>query len=317
MQERKKISFLVPCYNEEENVVPLSEAIIAEVSKLEKYDYELIFIDNCSQDKTREKLEELCAGNKNIKAIFNARNFGQFNSPYYGYMQTSGDFMITMCCDFQDPPELIPQLVEKWEQGAKIVCAVKKTSKENRFIRGLRTIYYKLIKKMSEVEQIEHFTGFGLYDKSFIDVLRTLDDPAPFIRGIVAELGYAKVELPYEQAKRRAGKTSNNFSRLYDAAMLSFTTYTKSPIRMFMFLGMFIGFLSVVGLVASSILFGLGNYRWELGIILSAVGLFSSIGYVGISVLGEYVLNVRTKVTHRPLVIEERRINFDVSDKND
>lgn len=311
MKKRQTISFLVPCYNEEENVVPLSEAIINEVNKLEKYDYELIFIDNCSTDSTRKKLEQLCNGNKNIKAIFNARNFGQFNSPFYGYLQTSGDCMITMCCDFQDPPEVIPQLVKKWEEGAKIVCAVKTKSKENRFIRGLRTIYYKLIKKMSEVEQIEHFTGFGLYDGSFIEVLRNLDDPAPFIRGIVAELGYQRVEIPYEQAKRKAGKSSNNFSRLYDAAMLSFTTYTKSPIRFFMFFGLFVMALSFAGVVTFGILYGLVSGSFWLGIVLSAIGLFSSLTYVGISVIGEYLLNVKTKVTHRPLVIEERRLNFD------
>lgn len=311
MEKIKKISFLVPCYNEEENVIPLTEAIIEQVEKLQKYDYELIFIDNCSQDSTREKLVSLCEKNKKIKAIFNARNFGQFNSPFYGYKQTNGNCMITLCCDFQDPPELIPTLVKKWEEGAKIVCAVKKTSKENRLIRGLRTIYYKLIKKMSEVEQIEHFTGFGLYDKSFVDVIKSLDDPAPFIRGIVAELGYQKVEVPYEQAKRRAGKTSNNFNRLYDAAMLSFTTYTKSPVRFFMFFGVFVALASIVGLVLSIVLSALGYGGWNLGIILSCIGVFSSIAYIGISVIGEYLLNVKTKVTHRPLVIEEKRINFD------
>lgn len=309
--ERKKISVLVPCYNEEENVIPISQAIIEQIEKLEKYDYELIFIDNCSQDTTREKLEALCGENKKIKAIFNARNFGQFNSPFYGYKQTNGDCMITLCCDFQDPPEVIPRLVEEWEKGAKIVCAVKKTSKENRLIRGLRTIYYKLIKKMSEVEQIEHFTGFGLYDKDFVQVIKDLDDSAPFIRGIVAELGFKKVEISYEQAKRRAGKTSNNFSRLYDAAMLSFTTYTKSPIRWFMFFGIFVAVLSFLSLVCFSVLLGLGYKAFELGVILSAIGLFSSVSYIGISVIGEYLLNVKTKVSKRPLVIEEKRINFD------
>ncbi len=311
MEDRKKISVLVPCYNEEENVIPISEAIISEIEKLQKYDYELIFIDNCSQDTTREKLRSLCEKNKNIKAIFNARNYGQFNSPYYGYLQTQGDVMITLCCDFQDPPEMIPKMIKEWENGAKIVCCVKKTSKENKVIRFLRTIYYKMIKKMSEVEQIEHFTGFGLYDKSFVDVLRNLDEPAPFIRGIVAELGFKKVEIPYEQAKRRAGKTSNNFNRLYDAAMLSFTTYTKTPIRFFTFFGLMLFVLSTIGLIASSVLFGLVHFNFIIGILISAMGIFSSIGYIAISLVGEYVMNVKTKVTKRPLVIEECRINFD------
>lgn len=310
MEKRKKISVLVPCFNEEENVEPISEAIISEIEKLGKYDYELVFIDNRSTDKTREIIERLCAGNKNIKAIFNARNFGQFNSPFYGYLQTTGDCTISMCCDFQDPPEIIGDMVKKWEDGAKIVYCVKKSSKENRFIRFLRSIYYKLIKKMSEVEQIEHFTGFGLYDKSFIDVLKTLDDPAPFIRGIVAELGYQKVELPYEQAKRRAGKSSNNFSRLYDAAMLSFTSYTKTPVRFFTFFGVILFILSLASSITLTILHFVLPPDFRFWILLSALGVFSSIAYIGIGVIGEYVLTVKTKVTKRPLVIEEKRINF-------
>ena len=195
----KKISFLVPCFNEEENVVPMSEALIAQMGQLPAYDYEIVFIDNDSQDQTRRRLEELCAGNKRIKAIFNARNFGQFNSPFYGMLQTTGDCVISLCADFQDPPEMIPQLVAEWEKGYKIVCAVKKQSKENRFVRFLRTIYYKLVRKLSSVRQIEHFTGTGLYDRAFVDVLAKLDDPAPFLRGIVAELGFKIVEVPYEQ----------------------------------------------------------------------------------------------------------------------
>ena len=221
----KKISIMIPCYNEEENVVPISEAVINELGKsLPEYDYEILFIDNDSKDNTRPLLREICKNNPKIKAIFNAKNFGQFNSPYYGMLQTTGDCTICMCCDFQDPIEMIPKLVHEWENGYKIVCAIKTTSKENKIIRFLRTCYYKLIKKMSDVEQIEHFTGFGLYDKSFIEVLRNLKDPTPFLRGIVAELGYRRKDIPYEQAKRRAGKTHNNFYTLYDAAMLSFTS---------------------------------------------------------------------------------------------
>ena len=201
----KKISIMIPCYNEEENVVPISEAVINELGKsLPEYDYEILFIDNDSKDNTRQLLREICKNNPKIKAIFNAKNFGQFNSPYYGMLQTTGDCTICMCCDFQDPIEMIPKLVHEWENGYKIVCAIKTTSKENKIIRFLRTCYYKLIKKMSDVEQIEHFTGFGLYDKSFIEVLRNLKDPTPFLRGIVAELGYRRKDIPYEQAKRRA-----------------------------------------------------------------------------------------------------------------
>ncbi|MGN1235750.1 MAG: glycosyltransferase family 2 protein [Christensenellaceae bacterium] len=311
-EERKRVSVLVPCYNEEENVIPLSEAIIAQFEKLPQYDYEIVYIDNFSKDATRERLESLCAGNRKIKAIFNARNFGQFNSPFYGYLQTTGDCVISMCCDFQDPPEMIPKLLEKWEEGAKIVCAIKTTSKENRFVRGLRTIYYKLIKKMSDVEQIEHFTGFGLYDRSFIEVLRGLDDPAPFLRGIVAELGFRRVEIPYEQQQRRAGKTSNNFSRLYDAAMLSFTTYTKTPIRFITFFGLFLCLISVLGGIAVGVTAGIGVLQDFMPyVLLCTMVLLGGLGFFFLGIIGEYLLTVKTKVTHRPLAVEERRINFD------
>ena len=228
----KKISVLVPTFNEEENVIPLTKAIIEQFeSNLPQYDYEIVFIDNCSLDNTREKISELCSDNNKIKAIFNTKNFGQFNSPYYGMCQTTGDCTISMCADFQDPVELIPKFVSEWEKGYKIVCGIKTSSKENRFIRFLRTAYYRTIRKMSNVDLIEHFTGFGLYDRSFIELLSKLDDPSPFLRGIVAELGPKRKEIPYEQQKRRAGKTKNNWYTLYDAAMLSFTSYTKIGLR--------------------------------------------------------------------------------------
>lgn len=317
----KKISVMVPTYNEEENVIPLSEAIIAELDKLPQYDYELLFIDNDSKDSTREKLEMLCSKNPKIKAIFNAKNFGQFNSPFYGMLQTTGDCTISMCADFQDPVEMIPKLIHEWEQGYKIVSAIKTSSKENPVMRFLRTCYYKLIKKMSDVEQIEHFTGFGLYDKSFIEVLRGLDDPMPFLRGIVAELGYKRKDIPYEQQKRRAGKTSNNWYRLYDAAMLSFTSYTKMGMRIATIIGFFISFISIlIGLVYLVLKlihwdsFSMGNAPMLIGIfVLGGIQIF----FIGL--LGEYVLNINSRIMKRPLVIEERRLNFDeeVSEKEE
>ena len=246
-KKKKKISVMVPCFNEEENVVPISEAIIGELKKLKKkYDYELMFIDNCSTDNTRALIREICKKNKKIKAIFNVKNFGQFNSPYYGMCQLDGDCVITMCCDFQDPVEMIPEFIKYWGEGYQIVCGIKTSSKENKIVYWLRSIYYKLIKKFSSVEQIEHFTGFGLYDKSFIDVLKQLNDPTPFIRGIVAELGGKRKDVEYSQPKRRAGKTHNNFYTLYDAAMLSFTSYTKIGMRMAVFVGLFFSFVSLV-----------------------------------------------------------------------
>ena len=210
----KKVSILIPCYNEEENVRPMSEAIVNLFeNELIQYDYELLFIDNDSSDQTRVILRDICKKNKHIKAIFNAKNFGQFNSPYYGMLQTTGDCTISMVCDFQDPVEMIPQYLEAWEEGYKIVIGIKTSSKENPIMYYLRSIYYKMIKKFSDVEQIEHFTGSGLYDRDFVQVLKNLKDPTPFLRGIVAELGYKRKEIPYEQPERRAGKTHNNFYR--------------------------------------------------------------------------------------------------------
>lgn len=310
----KKISILVPCYNEEGNVVPISKAIEDELQKsCSQYDYEICFIDNCSTDNTRLLIRGLCQNNAKIKAIFNARNFGQFNSPYYGLTQMTGDCVILICCDFQDPIEMIPIIIKEWEKGAKIVSCIKKTSKENKFIRFLRTCYYKTIKKMSDVEQIEHFTGFGLYDKSFITVLRDLKDPIPFLRGIVAELGFKRVEIPYQQAKRKAGKTHNNWYTLFDAAMLSFTSYTKAGLRFATILGAVVSFLS---LIISFFYFVQKLLHWEsmqMGVapLLIGVFFFGSIQLFFIGFLGEYIMSMNQRIMNRPLVIEEERINWE------
>ena len=240
-----KLSVVIPCYNEEENVRPICDAVRNILSEeLPQYDYEILLIDNKSRDKTRFIIRELCKEDMRIKAIFNLQNFGQFNSPYYGLCQTSGDCAILLCADFQDPVELIPAMVRQWETGQKVICMVKKTSKENHFVYFLRSIYYKSIKAMSNIHQIEHFTGFGLYDKQFIDVLRSLHDPTPFLRGIVAEYAPDHLEIPYEQQKRRGGVTSNNFFSLFDAAMLSFTSYTKGGLRLATFAGLAISAVS-------------------------------------------------------------------------
>lgn len=310
----KKISIMVPCYNEEENVVPMSEALVRELEKLPQYDYEILFIDNCSLDSTREKLREICAGNKKIRAIFNSKNFGQFNSPYYGLCQTTGDCTISVCCDFQDPVEMIPRFIEEWERGYKIVCGIKTSSEENKIMYFLRSVYYKTIRKLSKVEQIEHFTGFGLYDKSFIDVLRGLGDPTPFIRGIVAELGPKIKKLEYEQAKRRAGKTSNNFASLYDAAMLSFTSYTKIGARLASLLGVLASGGSALAAVICLILKLIApSYFFTTGtaaIILTVI-FFAGLQLFFIGFLGEYIMSMNARIMNRPLVIEEERINFD------
>ena len=310
----KKISILIPCYNEVENVVPMSQAIANLMAKeLSEYDYELVFIDNCSKDGTRDRLRDICRLNPKVKAILNTKNFGQFNSPFHGLCQTSGDCTVSMCADFQDPVELIPQLVREWEQGYKIVCGIKATSKENKLVRAFRTLYYKMIKKFSDVDQIEHFTGFGLYDKSFISTLNDLHDPTPFLRGIVAELGPERKEILYEQQKRRAGKTHNNFYTLYDAAMLSFTSYTKIGLRIALFGGFLLGALSILAAVIYLILkFAMWDtFTAGSTPILLAVLVLGSVQLFFIGLVGEYIMSINLRIMNRPLVVEEERINFD------
>ena len=319
-QKKKKISILVPCYNEEENVVPMSQALTEIMqTKLPAYEYEIVFIDNASQDTTRDKLRLICKGDKRIKAIFNAKNFGQFNSPYYGMLQTSGDCVICMCCDFQDPVEMVPEFVAAWEDGYKIVCGIKKTSKENKIMRFLRTCYYKMIKKLSQVEQIEHFTGFGLYDRAFIEVLRDLDDPTPFLRGIVAELGFERKEIAYEQQKRRAGKTHNNWYTLYDAAMLSFTSYTKIGLRIATIFGFICSVLGMLIALVYLVMKLVNWYHFQAGMAPVVMGVFlmGSLQLFFIGLLGEYIMNINTRVMKRPLVVEEERLNFTESEKEE
>ena len=310
----KKISILIPCYNEEENVVPRANAVTEELEKsLPQYDYELVFIDNDSHDNTRPLLREICKRNPKVKAIFNAKNFGQFNSPYYGMLQTTGDCTIEMDCDFQNPVSLIPQMVAEWEKGACIVSCVKTASKENPVMRFFRSCYYKIIKKMSDVDQIEHFQGFGLYDKSFIEVLRNLKDPTPFLRGIVAELGFRRVSIEYTQAKRQAGKTHNNFFTLFDAAMLSFTSYTKVGLHLVTLAGLVLSFLSILAALVYFVYKLLYWDRFSAGSAPLIIGLFflNAVELLFIGFVGEYVMSINTRVMNRPLVIEEERINFD------
>ena len=314
----KKISVLIPCYNEEENVEPISQAVLQTLQRdLRQYDYELVFIDNDSTDKTRQILRRLCAENPKIKAIFNARNFGQFNSPYYGLLQVDGDCVIEMVADFQDPVELIPQYVKAWEEGYKIVIGIKTSSHESKIMYALRSFYYKMIKKLSDVEQIEHFTGSGLYDRDFIEVLRKLDDPTPFLRGIVAELGYRRKEIPYDQPKRRAGKTHNNFYRLYDAAMLSITSYTKVGLRLATLVGGISAFVSIIVAVVYLVMKLIWWDRFPAGMVPMLIGMLflGSVQIFFIGMVGEYVLSINQRVMNRPLVVEEERLNFEETKK--
>ncbi|MCL2792130.1 MAG: glycosyltransferase family 2 protein [Spirochaetaceae bacterium] len=311
----KKISIMIPCYNEEENVVPLSDEIVKIFkTELASYDYEIIFVDNFSTDNTRPLLRELCRQNQRIKAIFNARNFGPNSSPYYGLCQTSGDCTILIVADFQEPVELIPTFVHEWENGYKIISAIKTKSKENKLIRFMRSCYYKTIKKMSDVDQIEHFTGFGLYDKSFIDVMKSLNDPTPHLRGVVAEMGFRRKEIKYEQQKRKAGKSKFNWYVLYDMAMLSFTSYTKTGLRIATISGFIIGGLTLIVALVYLVLKLMYWDDFPMGIapLILGVFFFGSIQLFFIGFIGEYIMaiNTRLRLMNRPLVIEEERINF-------
>ena len=289
----KKISILIPCYNEEENVGPISEAVVGTLERdLPEYDYELVFIDNDSTDQTRPILRKICSENPRIKAIFNAKNFGQFNSPYYGMLQCTGDCVISMVADFQDPVDMIPKYVHEWENGYKIVIGIKTGSKENPIMYALRSCYYKMIKKLSDVEQIEHFTGSGLYDRDFIEILR---------------------ELAYIQPQRRAGKTHNNFYRLYDAAMLSVTSYTKVGLRLATIFGSICAAISMIVAIVYLVMKLLHWYDFPAGMAPVLIGMcfLGSVQIFFIGLVGEYILSINSRVMKRPLVVEEERLNFD------
>ena len=309
----KKISILVPTFNEEENIKPLCAELINILSgKLSDYDYEILIIDNYSQDKTREHILELCIANKNIRAIFNAKNFGHIRSPFHGMLQTTGHCTIVICADFQDPPEMIVNFVREWEKGSKVVIGKKKNSYENPLIYLLRSLYYKLIKQISDTEQVEHFTGFGLYDKTFVDVLRQLDDPMPYMRGIVAELGFSRMEIEYVQQKRRFGKTKNNWYTLYDMALLGITSYSKMVMRLATIFGFIISGLSFAVAMYYLIMKLIYWDKFPFGTapIIISIFFLGSIQLFFIGFLGEYILNINTRVMKRPLVVEEKRINF-------
>lgn len=311
----KKISILVPTFNEEENIDLVYQRVTSVMEKqLSHYDFELVFIDNGSTDHTRPLIEALCAKDSRVKAIYNAKNFGYSRSHYYGLTQMYGDAVMLLHADLQNPPELIPTFVEKWEKGAKVVIGIKNKSKENIFVYWIRSIYYKMMKHMSEVEQIEHFTDFELLDQSFINVLRQIDDPQPYLRGIVSELGFGMEKIYYTQNRREHGKSYANFFKLYDFAMMGITSYSKTLLRMATFIG---GGLSVVSLIISVVAFIQKLLHWSdfpIGTAALTVGVFflGGVELFFIGILGEYVLSINSRTIKRPLVIEERRINFDI-----
>lgn len=311
----KVISILVPCLNEIDNVAPLTESIDNVFkTELKDYNYELLFIDNYSTDGTRDKLREICRNNKNVKAIFNIRNFGPSRSPVYGMTKTSGDCTIQMAADFQDPPETIPKMVAKWEEGYKIVIGKKTKSKENPFMYFCRSIFYKLFNLIGNIEHIEHFTGFGLYDKSFVDIIKEVDDPVPYLRGLVTELGAAeRAEIEFLQPKRKTGKTKTNFFSLYDVAMLGLTSYSKAIPRMATFIGFGVAGISLIISLVYLVLKLIFWDKFPMGTAPIIISLFflSAIQIFFIGFIGEYILMINTRVMKRPLVVEEERINFD------
>ncbi len=309
----KTVTVVIPTYNEEENI-PVVYQRVKEVfeKELESYQYEIQFIDNCSTDKSRELIADLAHSDSHVKAIFNVKNFGFTRSTFYGLTQAEGDCAVLLFADMQDPPEVIVDFVREWENGYKIVTGIKNKSKESPLMYLFRRIYYWLIKLIAEVDHIEQFDGFGLYDASFIKVLRELDDPLPYLRGIVAELGGNRKEVHYTQEKRKKGKSSFNFLKLYDLAMLGITSYSKVIMRLATLLGFFVAFVSIVIAIITLVhklthwdSFPVGTAAISIGVFFfGAVQLF----FVGF--LGEYIVNINTRVMKRPLVVEEKRINF-------
>lgn len=315
----KTVSVVVACYNEEGNVAALHEKL-CEVFKesLPEYNYQILFMDNDSTDNTRAIIKDICKKDpEHAAAIFNVHNFGSIRSSVYGLLQATGDCVAKMCADFQDPPEMLPEFVHAWEEGHKIVLAIKKGSKENPIMYGIRKLYYKLIRKITDIEHIDNFVGYGLYDRDFIEVLRELNDPMPYLRGIVAELGYKYHKIYYVQPKRKSGKSKFNFYRLYDYAMLGITSYSKVPLRLATFAGATVSIISFIIGIVYLILKLVNWYEFTDGMAPMLIGMFflGAVQLLFIGIIGEYILNINTRVLNRPLVVEEERINLPEKEK--
>lgn len=308
----KKISVVTPCYNEQENVGILYEEVKKQFEALPEYEYEHIFIDNASTDNTIKVLKDLASKDKNVKLIINARNFGHIRSPYYAMLKAKGDAVISLVSDLQDPPQLIPELIKKWEEGYKIVVGIKKQSEENKLFFKLRKAYYNLVTKLSEVELVKNYTGFGLYDQLVIQELRKIQDNYPYFRGLICEVGFEKACIEYVQPARKRGITKNNFFTLYDIAMLGITSHSKLPLR----LATMFGFLTaILSLIAALVYLIIKIIYWDsmpMGQAPLLIGFFffSSIQLIFIGIIGEYIGNIHTHIMNRPLVVEKERINF-------
>jgi len=309
---KKQVTIVAACYNEEENVEILYKKLTAIFAQLEHYQFELLFIDNASQDATVSILRRLATDDARVKVIVNARNFGHIRSPYHALLQTNADATILIASDLQDPPECIFEFIKKWEEGAKIVVAVKDKSDESKIMFMLRKSFYAFVTKIADVSLIKNFTGFGLYDRHFIQILKSLPEPYPYFRGLISELGYDIVQIPFHQPIRERGKSSNNFYTLYDMAILGITSHSKIPIRLATMAGTFFAFLS---LMASFLFLILKLVFWnsfQMGIAPILIGFFFlfSIQLLFIGLLGEYISFIHTRLMNRPLVIERERINF-------
>lgn len=311
----KKISVVIPTFNEEKNIELMYEAIKNIFrTELQNYAMEILIIDNCSVDGTRDIIRDICQKDFAVKAIFNSRNFGPFNSPFHAMCQTTGDATILINADFQEPVEMIPKYVEEWEQGGyQVVCGIRKKSHENKLKNYLRSSYYKLLRQMSDFEQIPNFTGFGLYDRSVLEVLKAQADAIPFIRSMVAEFGFSRKELEYEQNVRRGGRSSFNLYGYYDAAMIGITAYTKIGMRLATFFGFFCAAVSALVALVYFIWKLIYWDRFPAGMTPAIIGVFflGSVQIFFIGILGEYILSINTRLMKRPLVIEECRINFE------
>jgi glycosyltransferase involved in cell wall biosynthesis len=312
MSDVRTVTVLTPCFNEAENVRALYERVRAVFQPLGDYRYEHLFIDNASTDDTVSILRDIAARDRNVKVIVNTRNFGHVRSPYHALLQCRGDAVIGMAADLQDPPEMIPVFLEKWREGFKVVLGVKSASQESTTMAAIRRWGYGVIDRLSEVKQVRNSTGFGLYDKAFVAVLRRLPDPYPYFRGIVAELGFQYATVPYAQPKRTRGVTKNNLYTLYDLGVQGVINHSKIPLRLATILGFF---SSVVGLIAAFVYFVMKMLFWynlPIGIAPLIIGLFcaASVQLFFLGILGEYVGSIYTQVRNRPLVVERERINF-------
>jgi len=309
----KLVSVVTPCFNEEQNVRELYEQVRAVFDKLQKYRYEHIFIDNASTDRTVDTLRQIAAGDRRVKVIVNQRNFGPVRSPHHAFLQAAGDAVISLSADLQDPPSLIPAFLERWEQGFKVVVGVKRTSKESWVMFLVRTLYYRLLHRLSDVTLIQHATGFGVFDRVFVDMVRGLEDPYPYTRGLIAEFGFECATIPYDQPVREHGISKHNFYTLYDVAMVGITSHSKVPLRIATIVGFALSALSFVVGVLYFIYKLIFWNEFPVGIAPMVIGLFLSfsVQLFFLGILGEYIAVIHTRLMNRPLVVEKERINFD------